>query len=458
VTVPFQPRFELQSPYVGDYFGLWMIEPTWFANAAQRMNGANLHLHLQSAEVQQAVSNRDSRTYPVSEDGIAGFVAEGPMMKAVPSMADGTSYVRLRQQLSNARRDQSVKGGLLIMDTPGGTAKGNEDVAAEVAKFAAEKPLFVFVEDMTASAGVSIASNATKRFANNATAFYGAMGTYGVIQDMSGMAENLGIKVHVIRAGNFKGMGTAGTEVTEEQLQELQREVNRLNDAYLATIARGLGKSVDSIRELADGRVIFASDAVSAGLINGVQSLEETTNELRAMVASRSQKQFHVNRSKTAMADKTPATLQELKSTFPNSSAEWRETQLEAGNDIGQAAIAYAQHVEAAAAKQRDDHAKQLEEAKAARPSITTGHQPLTAANVNDGSDIDSGDAVADFQSAVRARLPKGREATYEERMSAVSYVARTRPDLHQAFIIATNSDKGARVKRLVQEKYEAVA
>ena len=80
----------------------------------------------------------------------------------------------------------------------------------------------------------------------------------------------------------------------------------------------------------------------------------------------------------------------------------------------------------------------------------------MTVSNVADGGDIDSGDAVQDFHAAVAARCPKGRTATYAERQQAIAFVARTRPDLHQAYVGANNTT--SKQKRLLQEKYEAAA
>ena len=93
-----------------------------------------------------------------------------------------------------------------------------------------------------------MASQATKRcFANNATALYGGMGTYGVLVDQSGTAEKLGLKVHVIRAGEYKGMGEPGTVITEEQLREAQRMINAMNESYLGLIA-GRSRPVSAIQ------------------------------------------------------------------------------------------------------------------------------------------------------------------------------------------------------------------
>lgn len=450
----FAPRFHFESNYLADYFGLWAIHDAAILRAVEKIQGIDLRTH-----IQQASGDGGGSGYTTTRDGIATIAINGPMMKFAPSMAEGTSTVRVRQALQKAKRDPDVKGVMLVMDTPGGTSKGNEDLAQEVAALAAVKPVFAYIEDMTASAGVSVASQATKRFANNATAMYGAMGTYAVIQDTSGMAEKLGVKVHVVRAGDFKGAGTEGTEVTEAQIAELQRVVNVVNDGYLKQIAGGLRRSVDSIRPLADGRIIMASDAVSAGLLDGVQSFDQTYQELLRLVSKPSSS----TKPPSGVQKMEPATLSELKKSFPNSSAEWRESQLEAQATISDAAISYASHVETKAAAEREQHKKELESAKAEKNAVSKqsglGHSPLTAGNVA-GDDIEqqaTGDPVSEFDVAVRQRLPKGREPSFEERQSAIAFVARTKPHLHRSYIEATNRGN-IKATRLIQEKYNGEA
>ncbi len=63
---------------------------------------------------------------------------------------------------------------------------------------------------------------------------------------------------------------------------------------------------------------------------------------------------------------------------------------------------------------------------KNAKPAPSLGHAPLTADNVaGDASLMQSGDAIADFNVAVRERLPKHRTPLLDERQAAISFIAR---------------------------------
>ncbi|HEY2411920.1 MAG TPA: S49 family peptidase [Pirellulaceae bacterium] len=463
------PRFKVDVPNLSEYFGVWAMHDQTFRGLVDRFNGINLHAHISSASARDSVAAQNSADYQITSDGIAIINITGPMMKSVSSMSGGTSMVRTRQQLRSARNNPVVAGAMLVMDTPGGTVRGNSDLADEVAAFAATKPIFAFTEDMTASGGVSVASQATKRFANSSTALYGAMGVYTVITDESGSAEQLGVKVHVVRAGEFKGIGESGTKITEAQLAEFQRLVNAQYAGYTMLIAQGLKKPVEMIRSLADGRVHTAADAVEMGLIDGVQSFDRSYQQLVSLTQKPSSNKPTQTRSTSTM-EKIPASLTDLKTSFPKSTAEWRETQLERDASLQESAIAYGQHVEAqaeqaaekhkaelaAAQKKSDDQAKNDKAAKSGK----LGHQPLRFAGaireaqeaLEDGYQGATGDPVEDFNAAV-AKL-SGPNADLKRRQSAIRTVAKRNPELYQAYLLETNT--GSRQQRMIKEKLES--
>ena len=454
-----QPGFDLAVPSMADYFGLWMVDPDQFRPLVSRVNGTNLHLHIQSDQAAHAIRQQNERTFQVTDDGVAVFRIEGPTMKRASSMSGGTSTIRLRSQLKQARTDPAIVGAMLVMDTPGGTAKGNEDMAKAVAKFAATKPIIAFVDDMTASAGVSVASQACEIWANNDAAMYGAMGTYAALVDSSGMAEKLGIEVLVIKAGDYKGMGEPGTKITEEQLQEAQRIVNRLNESYLSMIASGRKRTIDSIRPLADGRVIFADDAKAAGLIDRIGPFTQAVSRLKSLSGSSvilPVSSSNVSKPIQKGKPMEPATLEELQQKFPNASADWVLSQLKTKSTIVDAAVSYASHVEEQAAQRakadEEKHASELAAAKAeaAKQSGSTGFQPLTIDSaIDDGEQ--TGDPVEDFDGATVAHMNR-----YNcDRRTAVNAVRRKHPRLAQAYLLATNT--GQRQQRELKERFDGI-
>ena len=163
---------------------------------------------------------------------------------------------------------------MLHIDSPGGTVAGTGDLAAAVARADMKKPVFAFIEDLGASAAFWVASQARKVFTNS-SAMIGSIGTFGVVHDMSVMAAREGVKVHVIKAGKFKGAGVPGTEVTADQLMEQQRVVDDLNEEFVRGVATGRKMSMEAVREIADGRVHVGKSAQKLGFSDGVKTFDQ---------------------------------------------------------------------------------------------------------------------------------------------------------------------------------------
>jgi hypothetical protein len=53
---------------------------------------------------------------------------------------------------------------------------------------------------------------------------------------------------------------------------------------FLATVATGRGRTVEQVREVADGRMFTPAEAQAAGLIDGIATLEGTLATLRQRV------------------------------------------------------------------------------------------------------------------------------------------------------------------------------
>ena len=261
-----------RSRNLTQWFDGWLMEPIAFDSIAERLVCADIPKHLASSPPPVSDSS-----YVTINGSTAVVSIHGVMMKARNSMMDGSSTVELRRELRALQDNAQVEKVILHIESPGGTSAGTMELGQAVQDLSAAKPVVAFIEDIGASAAYWVASQADYIYANK-MAKVGSIGTYAVVADMSGAAEQQGIKVHVIRAGEFKGMGTPGTEITESQLAEVQRMIDAANNEFLAAVITGRRMTEEAVAELADGRVHLASDAVTLGLIDEVSTLEKVVN------------------------------------------------------------------------------------------------------------------------------------------------------------------------------------
>jgi signal peptide peptidase SppA len=275
-------------PHFDQYLGLWAIEEQRFAAGQRLFDRIDLHLHMQGPDPDRA--RRDAERYETLQvvDGVAVISLHGVLMKQASSMMASTSTVLARRLVRQAKASADVRAAIIHCASPGGTVAGTFTLAEDVGSLAKAKPTIAYCEDLCASACYAIAAQAGK-IVSHVAASVGSIGTYGVVHDMSGLAAKEGIKVHVLRAGKYKGMGTAGTEITAEQLAEFQRSVDEANEMFVRSVASGRSMSLARVRALADGRVHSAQQAKEMGLVDAVQSLDETFARLAALSKSKSQ-------------------------------------------------------------------------------------------------------------------------------------------------------------------------
>lgn len=211
--------------------------------------------------------------YQVSGSNVSVLELRGAMSKGGGKFS--TSTVSMRQAIRAARKDPNIKAALMIAETPGGHVSGTKELADEITAFNAEKPFYVQVEDLLASAGVWATAGAAAIYANE-MANIGSIGVVAQVVDSSEAYERQGIKVHTISTGAFKGAFAEGNEITDEQLDMLQAEVEEINVFFKTAIINGRGIDPKALDEIATGQTFIASKALKYGLIDGIQTAEDT--------------------------------------------------------------------------------------------------------------------------------------------------------------------------------------
>jgi len=195
-------------PHLEEYFGVWAIRPETFQAAVDRVVGMDLRAHVEANTSPAAREAMRDTSYQVLPGGIAVIDLVGPMQKYTSSISGGASTVYARRKLRAAAMSDEVTAIIVRIDSPGGTVAGTQELADDVAAAAKRKTTVAMIEDMGASAAYWTASQASAVWANR-TALVGSIGTFAVIHDLSAHAGQLGVKVHVVKAGEHKGGGRA---------------------------------------------------------------------------------------------------------------------------------------------------------------------------------------------------------------------------------------------------------
>lgn len=185
------------------------------------------------------------------------------------------------RMLEQAAEDETVKGVILRVNSPGGGVVESAEIHKKVKELVeSKKPVYVSMGSIAASGGYYISAPATKIYANPTT----ITGSLGVIMETinySQLAENIGIDFETIKSGPYKDIGSGARKITKEERQILQSIVNNAYNDFVGVIADGRNMSKEQVKKIADGRIYDGRQAKDVGLVDELGDLDDTIAALK---------------------------------------------------------------------------------------------------------------------------------------------------------------------------------
>lgn len=214
-----------------------------------------------------------------------------------------TSTQQFTSALRQVLADDTVGQILIDIDSPGGSVYGVAELASEIVKARAQKPVVAVANSLAASAAYWIGCAASEFYVTPG----GEVGSIGVWQahfDYSKALEEEGVKTTLVSAGKFKVEGNPYVPLDPEAQAFMQSRVDDYYNAFIQAVAVGRGVSVDDVRNgMGEGRVLGADAALAQRMVDGIASFDDVLARMQAKVtgnAVRSQPQKSHSRLKQA--------------------------------------------------------------------------------------------------------------------------------------------------------------
>ena len=189
---------------------------------------------------------------------------------------EGIDSEKLSETIYDLIKDDNVKGMVLRVNSPGGSAFGSEQIWKAVMDFkAAGKPIAVSMGDYAASGGYYISCAADRIFAERTT-ITGSIGIFGVIPSYENLIENkLGVHMATVKTNENGDAGAMGKKLTPAQRAALQNMINEGYELFTKRCADGRHVTQDSIKKIAEGRVWDGLTAKQIGLVDEFGGIRE---------------------------------------------------------------------------------------------------------------------------------------------------------------------------------------
>ena len=216
-------------------------------------------------------------------DKIAVIYVEGQMVADRSSDNPGSAFSSdIVKYLRMATDDPSYKAIVLRVNTPGGTPVAAEEIIDQMKKTQAVKPIVISMGDMATSAGYYISSQANRIVANPDT-FTGSIGVIWTFENKTKYYQDQGVNFYVAKSGNYKDMGSDKRNLTTGEKDYVQDIINDSYTRFVTNVAKGRNMSIDSVRQIADGRVYTGEHAKELGLVDSLGGLYDAIDIAKNM-------------------------------------------------------------------------------------------------------------------------------------------------------------------------------
>ena len=205
----------------------------------------------------------------------------------------------LRQMLA----DDTVGQILIDIDSPGGSVYGVSELASEIVKARAQKPVIAVANSLAASAAYWIGCSASEFYVTPG----GEVGSIGVWQahfDYSKALEEDGVKPTLISAGKFKVEGNPYVPLDEQAQAFMQSRVDDYYNAFVEAVALGRGVSINDVKTgMGEGRVLGADAALAQNMVDGIATFDDVLAKMQASIrSSRPHSQSRLKQARDALA------------------------------------------------------------------------------------------------------------------------------------------------------------
>lgn len=181
--------------------------------------------------------------------------------------------------LAQAADDNHIKGAVVWIDSPGGSALASEVIWQAMRELGEQKPVYVVVGPMAASGGYYMAC-AGDRIYVAPSSIVGSIGVVGGKIIMGDLYEKLGIGVERRSRGPVSDMFNSVEPFTPEQQKRIRESMTRTYDQFLDRVKTGRGERLSDPAKVAEGRLFTGRQAIDNGMADELGTLETALADL----------------------------------------------------------------------------------------------------------------------------------------------------------------------------------
>ena len=243
---------------------------------ATHLRGEKIDIKAVEARLGKPLAN-EPQGYTV-HGGVAVLPLDGVFAKKAnlfSQVSGGVSTEIATRDFRQAMADPAVHSIVLAIDSPGGSVDGTQQLASAIRDARGPKAIVAYADGMMASAAYWVGSAADQVLIGSDTVQVGSIGVVATHVDVSGAETQRGVRTTEIVAGKYKRIASQYGALTEDGRSAMQDQVDYIYSIFVADVAKQRGVSEEKVlAQMADGRIFIGRQALAAGLVDGVSTLD----------------------------------------------------------------------------------------------------------------------------------------------------------------------------------------
>lgn len=194
-------------------------------------------------------------------------------------LTDSGFYIK---QIEKFYKNDSIKGLIITINSPGGMPGTAQAIFTEIKKFKQKKPVIVVVENLCASAAYYIAAPANKIICNPSS----LVGSVGVLLELPNVKELLDswkIRFNYVQSGKYKTAGSPLKPVISEETEYLQKLSDNTYAQFIKDVAQSRSLSEKDSAKWADGKIFTGTQALALKLVDRFGTIQDGIDEIKKM-------------------------------------------------------------------------------------------------------------------------------------------------------------------------------
>ena len=208
-------------------------------------------------------------------DTIAVIYAEGSIIdsSAGNDRTISISPDSISTKLEKALRTKNLKGIVLRVNSPGGSALASEVIYQALLK--TNVPIYVSMSETAASGGYYISMAGKKVFADNAT-ITGSIGVVSMMPKFYNAQNKYGVTANTISKGKYSDMYNPFTPLSEESKAKISESMLSTYKEFKSRVTASRKIDDAALENYAQGKIWLGDEAKNIKLVDEIGGLEDT--------------------------------------------------------------------------------------------------------------------------------------------------------------------------------------